>query len=134
MNDWRDYLCVFPDDGDATLDRVLAAMPDDLASGLSHSPIPCFRLSLASDGAAVALVLGVAGVVQVEGLAEHSDVLVPCPSRVMCEQQIIDLNHGPARWTRLERIEAREESWQAFWQHWIALAEPMAPLAPTASI
>lgn len=129
MKNWRDYLCVFPDDGDATLDRVLAAMPEDLASGLSHSPIPCFRLSLASDGAAVALVLGVPGVVQVEGLAEHGDVLVPWRSRAMCEQQIIDLNHGPAHWTRLERIEAGEESWETFCQHWIALAEPTAPAA-----
>lgn len=122
MSEWCDFLCDFPDDDNATLDAVLAAMPDDRRAGLTHSPVPLFRLSLASEGAAISLVLGVDGVFQAEGFTTDVEVLVPWSSRPECEQQITDLNHGPAHWTRLERFEASGVAWQAFHQHWLVLA------------
>lgn len=114
MNDWCDYLCDFPDDADVTLNRVLDAMPTGSESGLTHTSLPFCRARLASPGAAVALVITVPGVLQVSEITEDEEVLVPWSARSACEQQIADLNHGPTRWTRLERIEARREVWEEF--------------------
>lgn len=118
MSDWSDYLCDFPDDGDATLDRVLSAMPD--GSGIIHTSLPMFRLRVASTGAAAMLRITIPGVEQVDEVCDDAELLVPWEARPACEAQIEALNHGPARWTRLERIEAREDVWPTFehlWRH-----------------
>lgn len=116
MTGWCDYLCDFPDDDGVTLDAVLDALPS--GSSIIHTPVPMFRLRLTSPGAAVALRLSVPGLQQVEGLTSGVEVLVPWSERACCERQIADLNHGSARWTRLERIEAREDVWLEFQEHW----------------
>ena len=118
MTGWCDFLCDFPDDGGTTLDRVLDDMAAGSRFGLVHSPLPYFRVRLASPGAAIALAITVSGVVQIEGITADVEVLVPWSARALCEQQIAGLNHGPARWTRLERIEAREDSWTEFQRRW----------------
>lgn len=118
MTGWCDHLCDFPDDGGTTLDRVLDEMSDGSSSNLIHSPLPYFRVRLASRGAAIALAITVSGVVQIEGITADVEVLVPWAARPLCEQQIVGLNHGPARWTRLERIEAREDLWSEFQRSW----------------
>lgn len=118
MSGWCDYLCDFPDDGGATLDRVLDEMAAGSSYNLVHSPLPYFRVRLASPGAAIALAITVCGVVQIEGITDDLEVLVPLAARPLCEQQIADLNHGPARWTRLERIEARGDAWTEFQRSW----------------
>lgn len=120
MTDWCDYLCDFPDDGGATLDRVLDEMAAGSSSNLVHSPLPYFRVRLASPGAAIALAITVCGVVQIEGITDIFEVLVPWSARLCCEQQIADLTHGPARWTRLERIEARGDGWTEFQRSWLS--------------
>lgn len=118
MTGWCDYLCDFPDDADVTLDRVLNSMPDGSESALTHTSLPYYRARLSSPGAAVALAITVPGVVQIIGITEGIEVLVPRVARPACEQQIADLNHGPARWTRLERIEAHREVWREFERLW----------------
>lgn len=118
MTGWCDYLCDFPDDGGATLDAVLGAMPAGSGGALTHTPLPYYRARLSSPGAAVALAISVTGVVQVEDIIGDAELLVPWPARPLCEQQIADLNHGPTRWTQLERIEAREDVWQTFERLW----------------
>lgn len=123
MTGWRDYLCDFPDDDDATLDRVLNAMPD--GAGIIHTPLPMFRLRVASPGAAAMLRITIPGVELVDGITGDAEVLVPLATRPACEAQIENLNHGPAHWTRLERIEVREDMWPTFeylwrrqWRQW----------------
>lgn len=118
MTGWCDYLCDFPDDADVTLDRVLNSMPDGSEFALTHTSLPYYRARLSSPGAAVALAITVPGVVQIIGITEGVEVLVPRAARPACEQQIADLNHGPARWTRLERIEARGDVWSEFERLW----------------
>jgi len=118
MTGWCDYFCDFPDDGGATLDAVLGAMPTGLGCALIHMSLPFYRARLSSPGAAVSLVITVPGVLQIEGVTDDVEVLVPWSARKYCEQQIADLNHGPTRWTRLERIEAREDVWATFEHHW----------------
>lgn len=118
MNGWSDFLCDFPDDGDVTLDRVLENMSAASSGALIHSPLPYYRVRLSSPGAAVALAITVPGVFQVKGITDDVEALVLWSSRHGCEQQIVDLNHGPARWTRLERIEARGDAWTEFYRHW----------------
>lgn len=118
MTCWRDYLCDFPDDGDASLDAVLGAVPAGAGCALIHTPMPYYRARLSSRGAAVALAITVPGVLQIDGVTDDVEVLVPWSARKGCEQQIADLNHGPTRWTRLERIEAREDVWRVFEQVW----------------
>lgn len=118
MTGWCDFLCDFPDDGGATLDRVLDEMAAGSRFNLVHSPLPYFRVRLASPGAAIALAVTVSGVVQIEGITDEMEVLVPWSARLCCERQIADLNHGPARWTRLERIEARGYAWTEFQRSW----------------
>lgn len=114
MSGWCDFLCDFPDDDDATLDAILGTLPGWPGCALTHTPLPYFRARLSSSGAAVALAIAVPDVLQVRGITEDSEVLVPLYARVACERQIADLNHGPTRWTRLGRIEASEEVWQIF--------------------
>lgn len=116
MSGWCDYLCDFPDDGDATVDRVLNAMPD--GAGIIHTPLPMFRLRVASTGAAAMLRITIPGVERVDGLCGETEVLVPWEARPACEAQIESLNHGPAHWTRLERIEARGDVWPMFEHLW----------------
>lgn len=118
MNGWREYLCAFPDDDDVTLDRVLEKMSAGSSGALIQSPLPYYLIRLSSAGAAVALTITVPGVLKVDGVTDDPEVLVPWSARLYCEQQIVDLNHGPARWTRLERIEAREDVWKEFHHHW----------------
>jgi len=116
MSDWFDHLCDFPDDGDASLDRILGAMRG--GAGIIHTPVPMFRLGVASPGAAAVLRITIPGVEQVEGITGAAEVLVPWEARSACEAQIMTLNHGPAHWTRLERIEAREDVWPTFEDLW----------------
>lgn len=116
MSRWSDYLCDFPDDGEVSLDRILGAMPD--GAGIIHTPVPMFRLRVASPGAAAVLRITIPGVEQVGGITCDAEVLVPWEARSACEAQIENLNHGPARWTRLERIEAREDVWPTFEDLW----------------
>lgn len=118
MTGWRDYLCDFPDDGGATLDRVLEEMSAESEAALIHSTLPYYLVRLSSPGAAFALAITVPGACQVEEVTGHAEVLVPVTARAYCEQQIGDLNHGPARWTRIERIEAREDVWEEFHRRW----------------
>lgn len=123
MSGWCAYLCDFPDNGDATLNRVLSEMPD--ATGIVHTPVPMFRLRVGSPGAAAMLRITIPGVEQVDEITGEAEVLVPWAARSACESQIENLNHGPARWTRLERIEARGDVWPTFerlrrrhWRQW----------------
>ena len=120
MKGWCNFLCDFPDDGDSTLDRVLDDMAEGSGSRLVHTSLPYFRVRLTSPGAAIALAITVSGVLQIEGITDEMEVLVPWSSRSCCEQQIADLNHGPARWTRLERIEARGDAWTEFQRSWLS--------------
>lgn len=115
---WCDYLCDFPDDADVTLNRVLDAMPTGSGSSLTHTTLPYYRARLSSRGAAIALAITVPGALQIDGVTDDIDVLVPLSARRFCEQQIVDLNHGHARWTQLERIEAREDVWETFERLW----------------
>ncbi len=115
---WRDHLCDFPDDDDATLDAVLNALPEDIRGGLVHTRVPQFRLKLASPGAAVAIAMGVPGVLIFTDLTADDEVLVADSLRSKCECQVAALNSGSVRWTRLERIEAREDVWRAFHRVW----------------
>jgi hypothetical protein len=116
MSGWCDYLCDFPDDGNVALDRVLSAMPD--SGRVIHTPLPMFRLRVASPGAAAMLRIAIPDVEQVNGITGDAEVLVPWGARSACEAQIESLNHGPARWTRLERIEARGDMWPMFEHLW----------------
>lgn len=116
MSDWCDYLCDFPDDCDFALDRVLSAMPD--GAEIIHTPLPLFRLRVASMGAAAMLRITISGVERVEDVCGETELLVPWEARSACEAQIESLNHGPAHWTRLERIEAREDVWPTFETLW----------------
>jgi hypothetical protein len=118
MNGWCDFTCDFPDDGNATLDRVLNAMPAGSCGALTHTPIPYFRLRLSSPGAAASLAISVNGVRQIRGFTDNFEVLVPWSARSFCEQQIIALNHGTVRWTQLDRIEATKEVWIVFERLW----------------
>lgn len=116
MTGWCDYLCDFPDDGGGTLDRVLGELPD--GAGIIHTPLPVFRLRVASPGAAAMLRITILGVEQVDGVCGDGEVLVPWAARPACEAQIESLSHGPAQWTRLERIEARGDVWPTFESLW----------------
>ena len=82
MSGWCDYLCDFPDDGNVTLDRILSAMPDGAV--IIHTPLPTFRLRVASPGAAAMLRITIPGVERIEG-SPATEVLVPWAARSACE-------------------------------------------------